>query len=197
MGTSSQKPGRDLLFWSGGKDAFLALRYYQAEYNTEPVLITTFERSTKIVPHQNVPIESIYSQALYLKLPLFSIPLPHPASNEVYLQSLKESFDRFPFNINRLMFGDLHLQDIRDWREEQFSQMNYNLLFPIWHKPYNELFNKLEKENIRIHISNVSAGFKKYLSPGQIFNRKVAESLPDDIDKMGENGEFHTEVEFL
>lgn len=197
MGTSNQKSERDLLFWSGGKDAFLALRYYQAEYNREPVLITTFERSTKIVPHQNVPIESIYNQALYLKLPLFSIPLPHPASNEVYLQSLKESFDRFPFNINRLVFGDLHLQDIRDWREEQFSQMNYNLLFPIWHKPYNELFKRLEKENIRIHISNVSAGFKKYLSPGQIFNREVAESLPDDIDKLGENGEFHTEVEFL
>lgn len=193
---SNQKPKRDVLFWSGGKDAFLALRYLQDESEDDPVLFTTYDDESGRVPHQNISIRTIQEQAMHLGLILYTVPLSYPASNEQYLNTLKKAFEMLPFSINHLIFGDLHLADIRSWREKQFSEMGYEARFPIWQKPYDELFDRLEEESVSIKISGVMSEFDVYIKPGSLFNRNFADSLPDNIDPMGEKGEFHTELVF-
>ena len=188
---------RDILFWSGGKDSLLALRYLQDESDGDPVLLTTFDDESGRVPHQNIPVETIRRQALDLGLILYTIPLSYPASNKEYLSTLANYLNQFPFGVRRILFGDLHLQDIREWREEQFGAMGYDLHFPIWQKPYGELFDRLERDNVSIRISSVMDEFSDQIQPGTEFNRRFANSLPEEIDKMGENGEFHTEVTVL
>ncbi len=197
MAQFMKNTGRDILFWSGGKDSLLALRYLQDESDSDPVLLTTFDDESGRVPHQNIPIETIRRQALDLGLILYTIPLSYPASNRKYLSTLAKHLDQFPFGVRRLVFGDLHLQDIREWREEQFGAMGYDLHFPIWQKPYGELFDRLERDNVSIRISAVMDEFSDQILPGTEFNRRFAESLHEDIDTMGENGEFHTEVTVL
>lgn len=196
MAKSNQNTKRDILFWSGGKDSYLALIYYQELYGTGLVLFTTFERESKLVPHQNIPIETVYEQAIALELPLFTVPVPNPASNDEYLSAVQSGLNALPFSIGHLIFGDLHLQDIRTWREKQIGKMGYALRFPIWQKNYNELFNHLEQKPVSIRISAVASDYRPHISPGQYFNRKFANNLPESIDRMGENGEFHTEVVF-
>lgn len=197
MAEPSQKPNRDILFWSGGKDSFLALIYYRELHGKEPVLLTTFERESKLVPHQNIPIETIYDQAIALELPLFTVPVPHPASNEEYLSAVKAGLRALPFQIRHLVFGDLHLEEIRNWREEQFGNMGFSLIFPVWNRPYHELFDRLEREAVSVHICSVASEYRKMISPGQNFTREFADMLPEPIDRMGEKGEFHTEVSFI
>jgi len=197
MARSTKKPSRDILFWSGGKDSFLALKYLQNENGDDPLLLTTYDDESGYVPHQHIPIETIRQQALDLGLILFTVPLSYPATNEEYLEALKNHLETIPFEINCLVFGDLHLEDIRAWREEQFGTMGFDLAFPIWQKSYDELFDQLEYENVLIRISAVMEDFSDIITPGQIFDRAFAESLPEGIDNMGENGEFHTEVCFL
>ena len=197
MTPSNQKPARDILFWSGGKDSFLALHYLQDESNTDPILLTTFNDESGRVPYQNISVDTIRQQAVDLGLILYTVPVSYPASNNEYLQTLGTHLERFPFAVHHLVFGDLNLQDIREWREEQFGAMGFDLLFPIWQKPYSELFNRLEDEDVTIKISAVMDEFSNLIQPGTAFNRRFADSLPDDIDKMGENGEFHTEVTIL
>jgi diphthamide synthase (EF-2-diphthine--ammonia ligase) len=188
---------RDILFWSGGKDSLLALRYIQDESDGDPVLLTTFDDESGRVPHQNIPVETIRRQALDLGLILYTIPLSYPASNKEYHSTLANYLNQFPFGVRRILFGDMHLQDIREWREEQFGAMGYDLHFPIWQKPYGELFDRLERDNVSIRISSVMGEFSDQIQPGTEFNRRFANSLPEEIDKMGENGEFHTEVTVL
>ena len=188
---------RDFLFWSGGKDACLALLYHRDKTGSEPILVTTFDEQTQQVPHQKIPVARIRQQAIDLGLMLYTIPLSYPASNHEYLSAIQQNLKQLPFSVNTLIFGDLHLQDIRDWREKEFGAMGYDLLFPIWQKPYDELFDRLERDNITIRISAVMNEFSDLIQPGQIFNRAFAESLPEEIDKMGENGEFHTEITVL
>lgn len=186
-----------LLFWSGGKDSLLALRYLQDDGIREPLLLTTFDDESARVPHQNIPVENIRKQAISLGLTLFTVPLSYPASNTEYLNALQNSFSQIPFGIESIVFGDLHLHDIRNWRQSEFgNKMGYTLQFPIWKKPYDELFSRLEKEEAEIRISSVMDQYRNRIKPGDLFNRKFAESLPDHIDPMGENGEFHTEVIF-
>ena len=197
MTASNQNQPHDILFWSGGKDSLLALRHLQDETDTDPVLLTTFNDENGRVPHQNIPIETIRRQALDLGLILYTIPLSYPASNKEYLNTLGKHLDQFPFGVRRLVFGDLHLQDIREWREREFWAMGFDLYFPIWQKPYSELFDRLEYESVTIRVSAVMDEFSDVIKPGQSFDQEFADILPDDIDKMGENGEFHTEITIL
>lgn len=197
MSYPNQKQKRHLLFWSGGKDSLLALRYLQDAGIREPLLLTTYDDESAIVPHQNIPVENIHKQAISLSLTLFTVPLSYPASNTEYLNALQNSFSQIPFQIESIVFGDLHLQDIRNWRQSEFGdKMGYTIQFPIWNKSYDELFSRLEKEEAEIRISSVMDQYKNRIRTGDLFTREFAESLPDQIDPMGENGEFHTEVLF-
>lgn len=196
MDSSNQKPKRDVLFWSGGKDSFLALRYYMDYSEIEPVLLTTYDDENGLIPHQNIPIARIRAQALFLKLTLFTVPLSHPVPNEEYVSMINKALQNIPYGINRVVFGDLHLQEIRTWREEQFKQMGFKTMFPIWNKPYQELIDRLQTENIPVVISGVAEDYKEIIHLGDIFNRDFIKKLPTHIDPMGEKGEFHTEVLF-
>jgi diphthamide synthase (EF-2-diphthine--ammonia ligase) len=193
---SNQKPIRNVLFWSGGKDAFLALRYLLDESEEDPVLLTTYDDESEHVPHQNIPIRRVQGQAMDLGLILYTVPLSYPSTNEQYIEALKRSLELLPFSIRHLIFGDLHLTDIRSWREKQFSKMGFQTRFPIWKKPYDELFAGLKRRNVTVKISGVMSEFDGYIKPGDLFTREYAYSLPEHIDRMGENGEFHTEVVF-
>ncbi|MFU8811866.1 MAG: ATP-binding protein [Balneolaceae bacterium] len=195
-GSKTGQSVRDLLFWSGGKDAFLALLYYRDQFKTDPALLTTYDEEREMVPHQEIPLPAIFRQAVALGLPLIPVPLAHPASNEVYLQAVETAIRTSPFRIQRLIFGDLHLQDIREWREQQFETMGFECLFPIWEKPYDELFDRLFSEPVSVRVQSVAEAYSDHLSVGDTLTRAYLERLPDSIDRMGERGEFHTEVIF-
>jgi len=196
MTHSNQKLKRDLLFWSGGKDAYLALLYYRENHTNDPVLLTTYDDESGRVPHQDIPIKNIYNQSIALELPLITVPLSYPASNKEYLNAIENAISDSPFNIQNLVFGDLHLEDIRKWREEEFRKLGFDCLFPIWNKPYKELYDRLEREKVTIRITGVKDDYRDLIKPGTLFNRDFIDSLPEGIDLMGENGEFHTKVMF-
>ncbi|MEX1268666.1 MAG: hypothetical protein WEA56_06655 [Balneolaceae bacterium] len=197
MNTSNQKPVRPALFWSGGKDSFLALRVWQQSGKQEPFLFTTYDDESGIVPFQQIPIKNIYRQSVHLELPLLAVPVSYPVTNQKYLEVLQQVFNSAPFQVKDTIFGDLHLQDIRDWREQQFTEMDIKTHFPIWHKTPDQLLRLLEKEPAEIYIRSVTDEFKDEIKPGDLFNREFVKSLPGHVDPFGEKGEFHTEVVFV
>lgn len=196
MQSINPKPEKPALFWSGGKDSLLALREWQRLGRSDPILVTTFNDENGMVPYQEIPIDRIYRQALHLELPLISIPLSHPVDNKTYLSALKIEFTSAPFHVRDLIFGDLHLEDIRQWRETEFEELGMRSHFPIWHKSVEELLQVLEREKAKVVIRYVSDPHRKRIKPGTRFNREFIRSLPPRIDPFGEYGEFHTEVVF-
>lgn len=187
----------DILFWSGGKDAFLAYEFYRQENpDEELVLLTTYNEKNEIVPHQNIPLKNIEAQARALDLSLLLVSLPDECPNEVYLKKVHETLKTQDQEIGHLVFGDWHLQDIRNWREEQFNELGYNCLFPIWNKDLNELLPILLFKPVEVRISAVAEEYHKWIRVGELFNQKFIRQLPKEIDPMGEKGEFHTEVVF-
>lgn len=177
-----------VLFWSGGKDSFLALRKLLAdESDPEIVLLTTFDASERRVAHQDVAIQSIVRQAEHLGLPLLGIPLDR-VSGEAYVDSIAaglEAIRRRGVAIKRLCFGDLHLDHIRSWREEALSDLGADLHFPLWHADYGDLAADLRKLGVPCDVSattvetvSVGARFGEFDTPG--------------LDAFGEQGEFHT-----
>lgn len=190
----------NILFWSGGKDSYLALVFYRQEHpDAEIQLLTTYNESKQLVPHQQIELSEIKKQALNLGLKLISVPLPPDCPNDVYLKKIKKVLGSREEPVENLIFGDLHLKDIRDWREKVFGEMGYKSVFPIWEKSIHELLPVLLFKPVEVKISAVQEEFQSLIRVGETFDQKFVtqlQYLPEDIDPMGENGEFHTRVIF-
>lgn len=187
----------DILFWSGGKDAYLALEFYHKNHPEANIqLLTTFEEESKRVPHQNIPIENIKKQAKSLELDLILVPLPPDCPNDVYLEKISQALENQSQPVDQLLFGDWYLEDIRNWREEQFNNLGYDCRFPIWQQSIHDLLPMLLLKPVEVRISAVDKNYQKFIRVGEIYNQHFVQQLPGEIDPMGEKGEFHTEVIF-
>ncbi len=185
----------DILFWSGGKDSYLALEFYSREKGrSELKLLTTYQENKNLVPHQNIDLKDIEKQAKDLGMELISVPLPEDCLNDTYLESIEKALGNSEENIENLVFGDWKLQDIREWREKEFGKMGYECLFPIWHKSIHELLPVITLKPVEVTISAVQDKYQKFIRVGEPYNQRFVQQLPEEIDPMGENGEFHTKV---
>jgi diphthamide synthase (EF-2-diphthine--ammonia ligase) len=189
--------GLDILFWSGGKDSFLTLMHL-LEQNRNVVLLTSFGVLTKHVSIQDIHIKNIAKQSEFLKIPLCLVPL-HPNSD--YKRAIEEALkmikDRTSYSIERLVFGDLHLEDIRKWRVDTWSE--YEVSTPLFGAPYEELLAKLwehKKEmNLSITLSTEVKTPNGVLPTGTPYTPELIVELKKyGIDVMLENGEGHTFV---
>lgn len=184
-----------LLFWSGGKDSFLAYRALARESSVPIVLLTTFDARSRVIPHQEFAIDVVVEQAAHLGLPLIGVPV-HPGVD--YLDHIAAALELVPQS-KRLSFGDLHLEHIRNWREESFAAdprtKAIELCFPLWKADYNDLLTDLEASDATSVISAITAEMPG-ISIGDRFDKSLIERLPQEVDPFGENGEFHTRIAF-
>lgn len=182
----------DVLFWSGGKDSFLAYRALLRERACPVVLLTTFDAASRTIAHQELRVELVIRQAEHLELPLLGVPL-HPGI--AYETRIADAVALIPA-VARFVFGDLHLEHIREWRTGAFRELAASrgaaLHFPIWQVPCEVLMTDLEASGIVCEVSAVTDAARGALVPGQRFDRKAMMRLPDGVDRFGENGEFHT-----
>lgn len=182
----------DVLFWSGGKDSFLAYRALLREGTRPVVLLTTFDAASRTIAHQELRVELVIRQAEHLQVPLLGVPL-HPGL--AYEARIGEAVSLIPA-VARFVFGDLHLEHIREWRTGAFRELaerrDASLHFPIWQEPCEVLMTDLEASGIVCEVSAVTDAARGALVPGQRFDRDTMMRLPDGVDRFGENGEFHT-----
>ncbi len=184
----------DMLFWSGGKDSYLACRALWREGLRSVVLLTTFDAASRKIAHQELDIELVARQAGHLEVPLLGVPL-YP--EEAYEARIAKAARMIP-KITRFVFGDLHLEHIRDWRIEAFRELaadlGTSLHFPLWGAPYEALMDDLEASGAVCEVSAVTKEAGSIVRVGQRFDRAMMTALPACIDRFGENGEFHTLV---
>jgi ATP-binding cassette subfamily B (MDR/TAP) protein 1 len=187
----------DILFWSGGKDSFLALASLLQE-KRDVVLLTSFGALTNRVSIQNIHIKNIAKQSEFLKLPLCLVPL---FPNTDYKTSIQEALALISAQtgatIERLVFGDLHLQSIRQWRIDTWPE--YEIYTPLFDVSYEMLLDRLwqlQKEmNLSITLSTDLSLPKETLEVGTAYTQLLVEQLKmNNIDAMLENGEAHTLV---
>jgi diphthamide synthase (EF-2-diphthine--ammonia ligase) len=188
-----------VLFDSSGKDSFLTIRALAAEAKKKPfglVLLTTFDATSRIIAHQDVPITKVVQQAEHLGICLLGVPMQR-GSLEGYVPRIRRALDviekKIDSKVTALVFGDLHLDHIRDWREDRLGSMGYELLYPIWKVEYDELTRRLEESRVPCIVS---ASNHDEIAIGEVYGPSLTDRLPMlDVDLFGENGEFHTLAE--
>ncbi|MGC2661292.1 MAG: ATP-binding protein [Bryobacteraceae bacterium] len=187
---------RVLLSWSSGKDSAWALHLLRQMPGVEIVaLLTTFNASANRVAMHAVRRELVEAQAERTSLPLWAVELPWPCSNAVYEELMRGVFDRaMGERVDAIAFGDLFLQDIRDYREAQCRDTGITPIFPVWHLPTDALALEMIQAGVKAKVTCVDPRKLDRSFAGCEFDGQLLRSLPPSIDPCGENGEFHTFV---
>ena len=187
---------RVLLSWSSGKDSAWALHVLQRSGDVDVVgLLTTFNEEADRVAMHAVRRRLAEAQALATGLPLWSVPLPFPCSNEDYEKRMGQAIDRArQEGIDQMAFGDLFLEDVRDYRLQLLASTGIEPIFPIWCSAEEtpQLARQMLAEGFQATLTCVDP---KALDPsfvGREFDARLLDDLPSTVDPCGERGEFHT-----
>ena len=98
---------------------------------------------------------------------------------------------RWP-GIRHCAFGDLFLQDVRDYRVRQLGRDNWRAVFPLWGEDTAALSRRFVGEGHRAMLCCVDTQQLDAEFCGREFNSALLDQLPPGVDPCGERGEFHT-----
>lgn len=185
-----------LLSWSSGKDSAWALYLLSRQSELRvAALVTTFNCAADRVAMHAVRRCLVRAQAERVQLPLWEVELPSPCSNRQYQDLLRPVCDRaVAEGLTAIAFGDLFLQDIRDYRERQLRDTGLKPLFPLWHIPTDRLAAEMIAARVKAKVTCIDPSKLDRSFAGRDYGSCFLESLPTDVDPCGENGEFHTFV---
>ena len=187
---------RGWVSWSSGKDSAFAAHAVREAGDVDVVgLLTTVHAATGRVPVHGVPHALVRAQARALGLPLHLVELPWPCPNEVYEARTSEAVARaHRTGVERLVFGDLHLRDVRDYRETALSGSGVAPVFPLWGRPTAALSAEMVRCGLRAVVTCVDPTRAPAELAGRWFDERFLGELPAGVDPCGERGEFHTFV---
>jgi uncharacterized protein (TIGR00290 family) len=187
---------RVALSWSTGKDSAWALHLLRQDPNVEVVaLVTTLNEQFDRVAMHAVRHQLLDLQAESAGLPLWTVPLPWPCSNEQYELRMTALYERAAGEaVQAIAFGDLFLTDIRAYREKQLAGTGLAPLFPVWQIPTADLALTMIVSGLRAKITCVDPKVLPAAFAGREFDSQFLADLPRHIDPCGENGEFHSFV---
>jgi uncharacterized protein (TIGR00290 family) len=185
-----------LLSWSSGKDSVWALHLLRQQPDIEvAALLTSFNSAADRVAMHAVPRALVDTQASRTGIPQWSVDLPWPCSNAQYEERMRDVCQRaLAEGITAIAFGDLFLQDIRDYRERQLQGTGLEPLFPVWEIPTTKLARDMIAAGVKAKITCVDPAQVDRAFAGCDFDQALLDSLPPGVDPCGENGEFHTFV---
>jgi len=187
---------RALLTWSGGKDSVMALYELQKTRSYQiSALLTTITKDYDRVSMHGVRRSLLEQQADSLGYPLEQVFISKDASNEEYAAKMKTILEKYlKAGISTVVFGDIFLEDIRRYREENLSNIGMKAVFPLWKRNTDELAQTFVGLGFKAVVTCVDSKFLGKAFVGRLFDQRFLSELPSNVDPCGENGEFHSFV---
>lgn len=185
-----------LLAWSGGKDAAWALHVLRQHGDVEVVgLLSTITREYARASMQGVRTEVLHAQARAAGLPLLEMEIPAQCDDDSYSAAmagaLQAAATRWP-GLRTMAFGDLLLEDIRQWRQQRLHAAGWDMLTPLFGQDTARLARTMQAGGLRARLCCIDTGRLGPEFAGRDFDTALLDDLPAGVDPCGENGEFHT-----
>jgi uncharacterized protein (TIGR00290 family) len=187
---------KTLLSWSSGKDSAWALHLLRQDPTTDHMgLFTVMNQKYNRVSMHATRLELLRRQAEAAGLPIQLINLPDPCTNDecdaIMQQFVAECTAK---GIERIAFGDLFLEDVRQYRENQLRGTGIEPVFPLWKIPTAKLARQMLASGLEALVSSVDLRKLPARYAGRIWSRELLNEFPKGTDLCGENGEIHTVV---
>jgi uncharacterized protein (TIGR00290 family) len=182
--------------WSSGKDSTLALQLARQDpdLRVTGLLVTINAEADRVAMHA-VRRSLLERQSDRLGLPLHVVEIPSPCPNDVYEARMRKALNEATqLGVKAMVFGDLFLEDIRQYRERALDGTGIRPLFPLWDRPTGALAREMISAGIRAVLTCVDPSRLSPSFVGRPFDEDLLDKLPEEVDPCGERGEFHTFV---
>jgi len=176
--------------WSGGKDSALALWRARRSGLDIGWLVNVYDRATERVRFHATPIEAIARQADAAGVPLVRVPTDW----ETFDGSLRDAFAALVRQGCRgVVFGDIHLADVRAWYEERTRAAGLEHVEPLWGEAPAALLAEFVAIGGRAVVTCIETTKLDDAWLGRVIDADfVRDITPTGIDPCGENGEYHS-----
>jgi diphthine-ammonia ligase len=181
-----------IISWSGGKESCLALyqalgRGYQISH-----LVNFISEEFHRVSFHGTEARLIQLQSQAIGIPL----LQKEASRDGYESDFKDAVrSLIPDGAEGMVFGDIYLQEHRDWVERVCGELGIEAIEPLWGRSSQEILESLIDNGFEAVIVSAKSGLIDEDWVGRRVDRAFMDYLKSKkIDLCGENGEYHTLV---
>jgi uncharacterized protein (TIGR00290 family) len=180
--------------WSSGKDSAWMLHRLKQDPSIEvAALLTTMNEEFDRVAMHAVRRRMLEAQSHAAAIPLWTVPLPWPCTNEQYESRMRDAVGKAAAEgFTHVAFGDLFLEDVRRYREDRLDGTGLTPIFPLWGIPTLALAEEMIDGGLRAILTCVDPHHLDRSFAGRQFDRALLRDLPPGVDPCGERGEFHS-----
>ncbi|MCG8467669.1 MAG: ATP-binding protein [Gemmatimonadetes bacterium] len=181
------------VWWSTGKDSAWALKVLReaADVVVERLISTVTPAFSRVAIH-GTRTALLEAQAEAVGLPLETIELPYPCSNADYERAVRPIVRAAAARGATMVFGDLFLEDVRQYRLDLLAESGVSSRFPLWGRDTEELAAEMLEAGVEAYVTSLDPSRLDRALVGRRFDRELLDRLPPDVDPCGERGEFHT-----
>jgi uncharacterized protein (TIGR00290 family) len=181
-----------LCSFSGGKDSCYALWRAQQQGQLDVrTLLVMFEESGERSRSHAIPLPLIERQARALRLDLVTRNASWRTYESVFVTALRELRGN---GHEVVVFGDIDLEDHREWEERVCMAAGLRAELPLWHQDRRTLAQEILAAGFRAQVVCTDSRFLPDEFCGREYDAGFIRDLPPNVDACGENGEFHTFV---
>lgn len=180
--------------WSSGKDSALALHYLLQDKDVSVGhLLTTINEAQQRVSMHGVRCTLLEAQLKAIGLPYSIVSIPEQCINTTYESIMQEAVaPLIRGGFEYAAFGDIFLEDLKQYREQQLAQVGLKGLFPLWRRDSRSIVEEFIDLGFKAITVSVNARHLDASFVGRVLDHDFIKDLPVGVDPAGENGEFHT-----
>lgn len=180
------------VLFSGGKDSTLALDRSVRQGRHITTLVTLFDEASQRVRFHGVPVAAMRAQAEALGLPTALYPTTPANFEQTLLTALT---DLRGLGITGLIFGDIHLADVRAWYEDRVRAAGLDHIEPLWGEDPQRLATEVIERGYEAIVTCIEESTADPAWLGQPLSASLLNAFSaHGIDVCGERGEYHTFV---
>ncbi|MBN1622068.1 MAG: diphthine--ammonia ligase [Endomicrobiales bacterium] len=181
--------------WSGGKDSCLA--FYKAKMQGHDIigLVNFISEEYRRCCFHGTTAELIKLQAEVQGKKLFQreVPADMKRYEEIFKEYVSEIRDKH--SIEGMVFGDIYLDEHKEWVERVCKDINIIPLEPLWNVPAIEVVTEFVESGFKSVVVSAKADIFSEDFIGRTIDKELIDWLvKKNICPCGENGEFHSFV---
>ena len=179
--------------WSSGKDSALCLsRVLEEGIYDVCYLLTTINGRFKRISMHGVREELLDLQATSIGISLLKVWVTE-GTNEEYERQMGLALESVKSEgIDYVIFGDIFLEDLREYREKNLARIGMKAVFPLWKLNTGDLIRDFIDRRFGAVICCTNDAFLGEEWLGRKIDQSFISDLPANVDPCGENGEYHT-----
>lgn len=179
--------------WSGGKDSCLSLYYALEQGGISERLMTMLIENGERSRSHGLSLDLLKKQSESLNIPLSTYAASWEEYEKKIITGLKEIKEN---EVNIGVFGDIDIEEHRNWVEKVCNKTNMSAYLPLWKKSRRQIVTEFIDHGFKAII--VAVKDDKLLGK-ELLGRELSKDLikifeKRGIDPAGENGEYHTLV---